>query len=339
MSAAGIPYHLRPHKAVDRRLFLDLLSRCERWQPLQNFAYVSMGAYALEDHKAIHRRFGVNRLVAFDYDEGIVQRQLFNRPTMACKCLHKKSGDIVSDFDRTLKDNGFSDADGAVVWLDFTSASDLGTQLREVHTLLEQLAPNDIVRVTLNAKVANLGQPKTEDDRRSSRQDLNEHRLHVLAQRIGDYLPSKVGPQSVSQQDYPQTLALALRSAVGKAFSPTDPHTFSLLSLVTYADQQPMLSMTGMKISRSNEARMQAALGLDTWPFSSPDWSTVHTLAVADLTVRERLFLDRAVLRYSRAQMIDQLGFDLDLVTEVDGFLSSFKKYHRFYPTFLSAEV
>ena len=31
MRGASVPYHLRPHKSVDRRLFLDLLMRFERW--------------------------------------------------------------------------------------------------------------------------------------------------------------------------------------------------------------------------------------------------------------------------------------------------------------------
>jgi hypothetical protein len=195
------------------------------------------------------------------------------------------------------------------------------------------------VRVTLNAKAGNLGEPKVIDERRPSREDVDAHRFQELSKRIGDYLPSKASALSVSQKSYPQTLALALRAAVAKAFPPSDPYTFSLLSLVTYADQQPMLSLTGMKISRTDEVKMQGALGLEDWPFYSADWFTIHRLAVADLTVRERLFLEREVLRYSPAQTKDHLGFDLDLVTEVDGFLSSFKKYHRFYPTFLSADV
>ena len=97
--------------------------------------------------------------------------------------------------------------------------------------------------------------------------------------------------------------------------------------------------MTGMKIARSDEEKMRTTLGLADWPFSSTDWADVHQLAVADLTIRERLFLERAILSLSPAQMEERLGFDLEAVTEVKGFLSNYKKYHRFYPTFLSAEV
>ena len=157
MSGAVVPYHLRPHKAVDRRLFLDLLSRCERWRPLQDYAYVSMGGYPLEDHKAIHRRFGITQLLAFDLDEGIVKRQLFNRPIAACKCIHRTSGEVVADLDRTLSEANFGNAEGLILWLDYTKAAELGVQLREFQRSLEQIAAGDIVRVTINAKADNLG--------------------------------------------------------------------------------------------------------------------------------------------------------------------------------------
>src|SRR5690348_4779175 len=97
MSGASIPYHLRPHKAVDRRLFLDLLTRFERWRSLSGYAYLSMGAYPLEDHKLVHRLFGLTKLVAFDLEAEVVARQNFNKPIDTCRCVQMKSGDVVAD--------------------------------------------------------------------------------------------------------------------------------------------------------------------------------------------------------------------------------------------------
>ena len=104
MSGASTPYHLRPHKSVDRRLFLDLLVRFERWRPLAEYVYVSMGAYPLEDHKLVHRHLGITRLVAFDFEEKIVARQNFNKPVDSCFCLHMKSWEIISNLDRVLSE-------------------------------------------------------------------------------------------------------------------------------------------------------------------------------------------------------------------------------------------
>ena len=102
MSGSTIPYHLRPHKSVDRRIFLDLLSRFERWKSLSEYAYVSMGAYPVEDHKLVHRLLGIGRLLTFDADEGVVARQMFNRPILNCCCVQKKSGEIVANLDAIL---------------------------------------------------------------------------------------------------------------------------------------------------------------------------------------------------------------------------------------------
>ena len=91
MSGASLPYHLRPHKSVDRRLFLDLLMRLERWRPLVDYAYISMGAYPLEDHKLVHRHLGIDKLIAFDNDEKIVARQ--------------KTGDLLARLQQQIQRN------------------------------------------------------------------------------------------------------------------------------------------------------------------------------------------------------------------------------------------
>ncbi len=169
MKAGSLPYHLRPHKTVDRRLFLDLLSRFERWKPLTNYVYVSMGAYPLEDHKLVHRLIGITQLVAFDFDKNIVARQLFNKPVESCHCLHKKSGDLISELDDILVECSFSISSGVIVWLDYTNPRQLGQQIREFEALLSKLRAGDLVRVTVNAQANALLEPQAPDGPRSSR--------------------------------------------------------------------------------------------------------------------------------------------------------------------------
>ena len=116
MSASSVPFHLRPHKSVDRRLFMDLLARFERWSPIGKYAYVSMGAYALEDHRMVHRRFGISRLVSFDRNANTVARQKFNRPISGCFCLALDSGQMIGQFDQIIDESFEQRPDGVVVW-------------------------------------------------------------------------------------------------------------------------------------------------------------------------------------------------------------------------------
>lgn len=340
MSGSSIPYHLRPHKAVDRRLFVDLLGRCQRWRSLANAAYISMGAYPLEDHKLVHRVLGLRKLIAFDYDEEIVRRQNFNRPLDGCKCLHISSGDLVSNFDDVLNKAGYEDCDGVIVWLDYTSPADLPVQIREFETLLDKLTAGDIVRITVNAKAGALFTPKTAPGVKPiPTPAVHQQRLRTLDERIGDYLPSSVVADDMTDSRLPSILSQAFGLASLNAFQPTNPLTFAPLSIVRYADGQQMLSLTGMVVPRTDETSLREKLELSDWRFASSDWTEVHELVVPDLTLRERLFLERSIGTMAVADIKRNMGFDFGTLNTGDSFLEDYQHYYRFYPNLLAAEA
>jgi hypothetical protein len=53
--------------------------------------------------------------------------------------------------------------------------------------------------------------------------------------------------------------------------------------------------LTGMVVPRDQQAEMREKRNLATWCFASKDLSEVHLLTVPHLTIRERLFLERAI--------------------------------------------
>ncbi|WP_407928292.1 O-methyltransferase, partial [Collimonas silvisoli] len=57
MSGAYVPYHLRQNKAVDRQLFVDLLTKLNRYKAIGDYSYVSFGGPYLEDFKLVHSHF------------------------------------------------------------------------------------------------------------------------------------------------------------------------------------------------------------------------------------------------------------------------------------------
>ena len=206
MNGFSIPYHLRPHKSVDRRLFVDLLARYERWRPITNYAYVSMGAYALEDHRLVHQRFGISRLIAFDREENTVARQRFNRPVGTCRCLTLRSGEMIEQIDDLLEDSTGENADGAVIWLDYTDPKDLGRQIREFQSLLTRLAEGDVLRITVNAHAAALGKYSEPDGSQMTGAKLWQARFERLQERIGDFMPSDAIAQDVERNRLPRLL-------------------------------------------------------------------------------------------------------------------------------------
>lgn len=337
MSGASIPYHLRPHKAVDRRIFVDLLTRIERWRPLSEYVYLSMGAYPLEDHKLIHRMLGVTRLIAFDFDPAIVARQIFNRPIGSCHCVEKASGDVVAELDQVLDQCGFGDPAGVIVWLDYTDPKKLGEQIREFQSLLDRLSAGDVVRVTVNAHPNELieswtGKPPLKEEKRSKQ-------LLGLQKRIKEFMPSWATADHMNEVDLPRVIAESFAAAASKALPVNGALTFRPLSMVRYADGAQMLSMTGVVAKRSDEGELLSRLGIQTWPFASDTWSDIHKLVVPDLTLRERLFLEREVVTSGSDQIVDALGFDAAGGISVADFIENYKRYYRFYPTLLTAEL
>lgn len=339
MSGQSVPYHLRPHKSVDRRLFLDLLARYERWRPLSRYAYVSMGAYPLEDLKLAFRLLGITRLVSFDLDEDVVSRQIFNRPVETCRCIQRKSGEIVSGLERILKECEINDAIGVVVWLDYTDPGKLGEQIREFETLLNRLAPGDIVRVTVNAAASPLGSSTGPDGKHRPAPELRAMRLQKLRERIADYLPSQTNADQITDDGLPGILGAAFGAAALRAFPPGLENSFVPLSIVRYADGQQMLSVTGTVVPRGDEMELRRKLDLEAWPFASATWTDVHRIVVPALTVRERLFLERGIMSEPASALIAQLGFKSASDVNMEEFLDSFRSYCRFYPTLLSTEL
>ena len=340
MSADSIPYHLRSHKTVDRRLFVDFLSRFERWKEVSDYIYASMGAYALEDHKLAHRVLGLTKLISFDKDQTIVARQNFNRPVSSCKCLVKTSGQFVADIENVISDCGFQNYSGIIVWLDYTNPKKIGEQIREFQSLLDKLAPGDVVRVTVNAHpLHSLDEDKNPDTEKEQKDAKNKRLLDRLKNLISDYLPPDTAVDDMAYDRLPLRLSQSFASAALKAFPPSGNVKFCPLSIVRYADSTQMLSITGAIVEKSNEVKMKSALSMHNWALYSKDWTDIHQLVVPALTLRERLFLEREVGTKTESELLEDLNFFSGSSVNLSAFIHSYKKYYRFYPTLLSADI
>ena len=338
MSGAGVPYRLRPHKAVDRRLFVDLLSRIERWWPLVDHVYLSMGAHSLEDHRLVHKNIGIKNLITFDADSEVVARQRFNAPTTSCYCHEGLSGEVIAKLDNVLTQYGMSADSGLVVWLDYTAPGQIGSQIREFQHLLDKGKVGDVVRITVNANPSSLGEFRDANDRPLPANELHQRRLGVLRSRIGEYLPASCDAEKLTVEDFPIVLAQSFAAAALKAIPVSSSNVFSPLSLVRYSDGLQMLSITGCIMPKNQVQAVRSKLSLDAWPFSSSDWITIHHLVVPDLTLRERLFLERNI-NLANDKIISGLGFSKADQVDVSDFIDNYRLYYRFYPMVLSAEI
>ena len=335
MSGATIPYALRQNKFVDRRIFIDLLSRIERYTPLDDHVYISMGGATLEDHRLAHSLIGMNRLVSFDSAEWVAARQKFNRPVDYVKVITKTSGDLISNFSAEMSDLGFGGAPNVAVWLDYTTPAQLGAQIRELNQLLDVLQPCDVVRITVNSSASAVYKPTMKDGKLETAGQFQPIRLEKLKKRLDEYMPDGVVPADMTDEGLPKVIALAISKAVKAAFPASSDHVAIPLSLVRYTDGQQMLSCTLVVLERTEIDTFKERTKAIKWPFYSEGWGDIHQLSIPDLTLRERMFINERIPRKSAEELCAELGFPLGGdEDEAKVHLAQYLKYYRFYPHF-----
>jgi hypothetical protein len=81
-SGATIPYQLRPFKAIERNLFIELLRSLESSPDISliDYRYVGFGAPFLEDFKQLHLALRISDMDCIESNDFAQTRQLFNNP-------------------------------------------------------------------------------------------------------------------------------------------------------------------------------------------------------------------------------------------------------------------
>jgi hypothetical protein len=227
MSGGNVAYQLRPNKHIERLLFVELAEKIGAYKP-STFAYISMGGPQLEDHKLFHQTLGITNLYSFEEDEIVYQRQKFNQRPSCVTCIPKTISDFVVNFENFADENALADK-SLLIWLDYTSPK-RREQLIELETLIDKLSTNDIVKITLNANPATLGDAQ----RGETQEDLLARRLANLKEQIGEYLLSDATAEDMIVRRLPSILSGAIEIAAEKGTSKKHRITPVLLSQFAY---------------------------------------------------------------------------------------------------------
>jgi len=324
-------------KAVDRRIFIDLLQKLARFKAIEDHVYVSQPGPSMEDHKLVHRELGLRKLIAFDEDIDVVKRQIFNKPVEACRCIVKSAAAFASDPTTLLDEEGFGDPLSPVIaWLRRVDHAEAGTLFREAEDLIGKLPVLSVARLTLNASLTDWAGPET-GERRALPQ-LREAAFAELGRQIGDLLDPTLSADGLTGTGLAGALAGAFSVAAGRSIGAAGGKTFAPLSVVQYDGGTRLLSLTGIIVEQSKVRKLRTKLTRGDWPFVSSGWGDVKTVILPDLTVRERLSLE-FLASEGKVAADAKLRFDIDAATEKPGFFANFAEFHRFYPVRLAAEI
>lgn len=314
---------MRPNKAVDRQMFIELLSRVRLAQEIRDCTYVSFGGPFLEDFRLMHSHFGMERLISLEIDPEVLARQQFNQPMSCVSLLQQSSGDFIA----TYRVEGQS-----IIWLDYASPKDLRVQIQEVQALLPKLGVGDVVKITVNANPDSLvrsGGGRTVDD-------LAPERFAELSRRIGDLLPSGANETMMTSDELPQLLFRTLSLQTQRAMKGTG-HLFIPLTAFHYTDSHTMLTAAGI-VLRDDEQEIAEFLkktGLDAWEFSVVTKNASTEIMVPALSTRERLFLDKLLPKNNSDELRKELNFLFEEGEERTlRTLTSYARFYRHYPYF-----
>ncbi len=342
MSGASLAYQLRPNKAVDRELFLSMLTRLAPHLRLERYHYIGLGGPFLEDFRLLHSRIGigrkrgsrtVGRLTCIESKLEVHKRQRFNRPVASIKCIH-------STIERYLDTTTISTP--AIIWFDYTKAA--ASHIHRFAATVGTLPIGSILRVTLNANPG--GEPNEEPSGRdlsvqvdgdmsadrAQKPTKTEWRLQRFKERLGLLVPSGLAAEAMTTEKYGPTLLQVLKLAVEKqALSFGDRRVVWALA-THYADDQPMVTAALVVCDREDKSAEKLIKG---WEFySTPD--DPHRIELPALSSLERLTME------SNSNAKRKLGFDLAAVIDSklggDPF-ESFKKFYRIFPHFSRVEL
>jgi hypothetical protein len=324
MGGKEIPYQLRPNKYIDRQIFLDLLLRIVPLKQAGRYVYVSMGGKHLVDHEAVYRRVGIKSLYSFDGDKVIVERQQCNKPVANAVCSEMMSGSLAGEIDEILAE---FEAESLVIWLDYTRPTERLSQLQELTACLGKAQSGDVIRITMNA------------DERTLRGDWQKefatpalYRAHRLRLQIGEFLNADV--QEVAEGALPAVLAGAVELACSIA-GEGKRLKFHPVLITSYADGQRMVTVTMLVLPNGEPL----PLGLQDWDFVAKNWNDVVDITAPDLSLREKAIIDRHLSK-SPAAIVKAIKFlPADDLEDARKAVSSYKRLHRFYPTFLPIGV
>lgn len=313
--ASSLPYRLRPNKAVDRELFLALLSRLHHTLNISNHKYIGLGGPFLEDFRLIHARIGIKEMDCIEMEKSVHQRQIFNRPVESIRCVHSSLEDYLSSTEFL---------EPVVLWLDYTDPRQLRTQIECFADQALELPLGSVIRTTLNANPESLGKPPAGEEAK-----ILNFRLSSFRSRLGEYSPTDVTEGDMTQRRFGESLLRSLKLAVDKRMLEARDRKVCWALATTYADGQPMATATVITVPYADED-IEKQLG--RWEFRSFP-SAPLILDMPALSTLERLTMEA----YDNPKT--RMTFPLPASTMGQDPFEAFKKFYRVFPHFSRVEL
>lgn len=330
-SASTIPYQLRPHKAIERNLFVAILRKLETINDINlgKYRYVGFGAPFLEDFKIMHLDCGIVDMHCIEYDKHAHSRQLFNNPYRFLKLYEYSSTSYVTSSD-------FKQDKNQIIWFDFASPKEFAQQLIDIELLCEKVGKLDILKFTFNSQV--LSFVSSHHIKKCSPPD--GARILKFLQNdptLQNYVPENTSGNQIIENFASVVRAMGLR-AIKRGLAKADSkYVFNHIASFNYADGQHMTTITGIIETKENFSKIAKQSGLAEWEFfqseNEDEFITGNEIAVPAMTISERIEIDKKIPAKSTKEIINNLSFLYGTTQdEHEKLIEGYCRYYKFLP-------
>jgi hypothetical protein len=307
------PYHLRPNKAVDRFMLIEVLLRVRKAVNLSEYTYYGLGGPYLEEFRLLSEFCPEVKLVSIEEDHDTYKRQRFHLP---CRNVRLRNSDFKSFLSQ------FNSRDRrSVFWLDYTRLE--YSAFEDFMSLLGKVATGSILKITLPAEPRDY----------SSDEKRKEFRA-----RFGEVLPNPWDSPPVEAEQFAYLVQGMLQVAAQRALPSAVGRIFQPLSSFYYADGVGMFTLTGIVCLIEN-VRV-AREWFRGWPFANLNWRAPRRIDVPFLSTKERLHLQKHLPcgRHPGRTLTKALGYIIDEDRRRShAKMKQYADFYRYFPHFVRA--
>ena len=305
-----IDYSLRPAKAIERKMMVELLRRLDRSSSLPHYRYIGFGSPYFADFALLHRALGIREMVSIEHEVDDEARFRFNAPFASIDLKFGESGDVLNELSWTHR---------SIVWLDYDGRLDTA-KLEDLDFLMRNVPSGSAVVMSVNAHA----HPDIDKRIERAKKDLESAMPRTFSnESLGGWGTADMYRQVVNEQI---KVSLGERNAGQPASA---QFAYRQLFNFQYSDGARMLTIGGLVHDAGQHSHFNGC-GFDEFDFFR-DGDEAYTIEVPKLTLKEMRHLD--------AQLPSENYADLDEVGIPIADAQTYGEVYRYFPKFVDIEA